>query len=251
VDLRKVTAGQKLRIPVDTWNTLIDAAQDYQRRSLHRGSASARELRSTGIVLVKNTSGQDCFRYDILGLDDATVIIDPETSEREFCQRIVLPAVTPADQHKDSFCILQEPIKAGKFGQAMLLGVTQCWVDVKAASDTRAEPAADTVGNLVSAASGIARIIWKQAGTGIKLAIVRLGGGASAGYAAVVTSGPVAGICSVKRLNEPATDTVGSGPDIEDIVLRVPGTQTGLLVYVVACKGHAGLAIPIGWEGCN
>lgn len=181
MNLRKVTPGQKLRISADTWNTVVDAARDYQRRSLRQGAAQTADSRSTGIVQVKNASGQDCYQFEVLGLDVGTAVIDPADNEQEFRQRIVLAGVTPAAEHADSFGILQEPVKDGKIGRAMLVGVTQCWVDVKAEADTHAAPAAGTIGNLVSTTSGIARILWKQAGTGLKLAIVRLGGGGGGG----------------------------------------------------------------------
>ncbi len=174
---RKVTAGQPMRIAADAWNTLVDTATDYQARVNFKGSVLSADRSDFGIALVKNTTAADCRQYAILGIDPDTVILDPDTSEREFRQRVVLAGVTPADEHKDCFCILTEPIKAGKLGRAMLVGVTQCWVDIKNESDTCATPESDNADNLVSTSSGIARILWKQAGTGVKVAIVRLDGG--------------------------------------------------------------------------
>ncbi len=177
MNLRKVTAGQPMRIAAEAWNTLVDTATDYQARVNFKGSVLSADRNDFGIALVKNTTAADCRQYGILGIDPDTVILDPDTSEREFRQRVVLAGVTPADEHKDCFCILTEPIKAGKLGRAMLVGVTQCWVDMKNESDTCAAPESDNADNLVSTSSGIARILWKQAGTGVKVAIVRLGGG--------------------------------------------------------------------------
>lgn len=223
MDLRKVTPGQKLRVPVDTWNTLIDAAQDYQRRTLRRGAELGRDVRSTGIVLVKNASGQDCFRYDILGVDDQAVVVDPDENEQEFLQRIVLSAVKPKDKHKDSFCVLQEPAKDGTFCRAMLIGVTQAWVDIKAATDTHAEPKVDTIGNLVSGTSGIARILWKQSGTGVKLAILRLGGGggASSWIGKVITQDVARQTANVRRQKFSITPPLSMSTDLTNALADV------------------------------
>jgi hypothetical protein len=225
MNLRKVTPGQKLRISADTWNTVVDAARDYQRRSLRQGAAQTADSRSTGIVQVKNASGQDCYQFEVLGLDAGTAVIDPADNEQEFRQRIVLAGVTPAAAHADAFGILQEPVKSGKIGRAMLVGVTQCWVDIKAEADTHAEPAAGTVASLVSASSGIARILWKQAGTGLKLAIVRLGGGGGArsGYpeCTVICSEaiPANSLARIVSYNRHADMYLVAQPDADDLPL--------------------------------
>ncbi len=67
--MQKVRAGDPLRIPPGTFNTFIDAARDYQARRLYQGQGSQAAARHSGLVLVKNASGADRDRLDILGVD--------------------------------------------------------------------------------------------------------------------------------------------------------------------------------------
>ncbi len=55
--LKKVKSGEPLKIPVVTFNTFVDAARDF---------------RCSGIALVKNASGLDRGRFNILGRPSPT-----------------------------------------------------------------------------------------------------------------------------------------------------------------------------------
>ena len=66
---KKVQRGEPLRIPAETFNTFIDAAKDFRQRTQNRGQSSLANFADSGIVLVKNASGGDRDRYDILGID--------------------------------------------------------------------------------------------------------------------------------------------------------------------------------------
>ena len=116
--LRKVQRGQPLSIPAETFNTFIDVAQDYKSRQ-HRQQPS----RTTGtlhpeVVLVKNVSGADRQRFDILGIDG--LLITPADNLPAFRNRPVFTGTTPtiADHH-GRFVILLEPLAAGRIGSAL------------------------------------------------------------------------------------------------------------------------------------
>ena len=69
VDLKKVKSGDPLAIPAATFNTFVDAAQDFLRcqRSIARTPTADRPPFET--VLLKNASGADRGRFDVLGID--------------------------------------------------------------------------------------------------------------------------------------------------------------------------------------
>ena len=62
--------------------------------------------------------------------------------------------------------VLQEPIADGKYGQAMVSGVTPCLVTVNASGHQYCEAAAGVTDALSSVALGSIRILWSDAGSG-------------------------------------------------------------------------------------
>ena len=57
--MNKVQPGQPLRIPAETFNAFLDAAPDFRNRQRSVSSESLPAVRQTGIVKVKNASGDD------------------------------------------------------------------------------------------------------------------------------------------------------------------------------------------------
>jgi len=127
--LRKVQSGQKLVIPAAAYNSFIDAAVDYRRRTAHIGQQSQPSFRQGNIVLVRNDSGSNQNRLAVLGID--TPIIDPASNDSEFKNRVALSCVTPAENtHEGKFVILAEPLASGKIGRAYAAGVCPVQIDV-------------------------------------------------------------------------------------------------------------------------
>ena len=135
-----------------------------------------------GIVRLRNDSGANRARWDILGVSG--VVFDPADNLQGFQSEQTLTGVTPdATTHKGKFVILLEPILSGKVGLAVAAGVCPVHVDVSDAGHAFAD-AASSAANLASGTSGVATILWKASGTGVVWAVVRLGGsGAAAGTA--------------------------------------------------------------------
>jgi len=170
--MKKVSPGQPLRIPAATFNTMIDAAMDFQRRSLNRGSSVVPPDTKNGIILVRNQSGADRNRFDVLGL--STVVVTPTENAQEFASRWALNAVLPAATHTGKFAVLQEPIKSGAFGTALILGVTP--VNVTRPTGETSEIVGAKVGQtyLEAGLTG-AQIVWEDSGgTTPHLALVRM-----------------------------------------------------------------------------
>ena len=92
--LKKVQSGDPLVIPAQTFNTFVDAARDYQQRAQNRGQKAQPGFRQTGIVPVKNVSGYDCGRFDVLGIDSP--VFTPTDSLDAFKNQVALKNNTPA-----------------------------------------------------------------------------------------------------------------------------------------------------------
>jgi len=66
--LKKVKPGDPLVIPAPTFNTFVDAANDFLGRRHDQFQGSSPAARHNGIVLVRNDSGADRDRFDVLGV---------------------------------------------------------------------------------------------------------------------------------------------------------------------------------------
>ena len=174
--LKKVQTGDALRIPARAYNAFIDAAQAQRRRASDRSQQATPSHRSAGIVLVRNDSGSDQNRLAVLGID--APIIDPAVNDAEFRRRIALSCVTPvADTHADKFVILTEPIPSGATGRAYAAGVCPVQINVEAdGAFVAAEVADGQTARLTASNTGSATILWREGGTGVQWAVVRLGG---------------------------------------------------------------------------
>jgi len=175
---RKVSSGERLRIPARTYNAFVDAAMDLQQRRMSsNGSADEKNIKPV-LVMVKNDSGGDCQEGDVLGIDKA--LIDPTAGDPQEVQFVHLPAysgITPADpDHLGMFIITAEPIPDGKIGRGFISGVVPAWIDVQDTNDNYAEINDGDSNALKSGASGSAFILWLAGDdTGEQWAIVQLG----------------------------------------------------------------------------
>jgi len=170
--MKKVASGQPLRIPASTFNSMIDAANDYKSRLLNRQSEVIAQPAKNGIVTVRNLSGFDCDRFSVLAID--TVSITPTENLQEFASRFTLDVVTPESQNEGRFVVLQEPVLDGGMGKAMIAGVTPVLLfgdSALGAKSAGIEPGQIT---LISNSSG-AQILWEEdtAGEALHLALVR------------------------------------------------------------------------------
>ena len=177
--LQKVQPGSPLRIPADTYNTFIDVAQAFRDRQLSQAGGSQFASSQSGIVLVHNISDEDQDRFAVMCI--AGVVIEPADNEPQFTNRPAFEVDEPATATLGKFVILVEPIAAGRFGKAMIAGVSPVKLDVQSESDGYADAADSVTGSLKTASSGPVRILWKETGTGVKWGVVQfpIGGGGS------------------------------------------------------------------------
>lgn len=174
--LQKVTRGAALRIPASDYNSFIDAAKYVRNQRTASRQGNAVHEATPGTIYVRNDSGEEQRQFAVLGLDG--IVISPNDNEREFRTRVVLSCVTPdSDTHRGRFCVLAEPIKAGRIGRAFVDSVTQVRLNVPSGSS---EPLAADITDgssayLTAAVYGSATILWREGGTGEQWAVVRFG----------------------------------------------------------------------------
>jgi hypothetical protein len=150
--LAKVSPGQPLPIPADTFNAFVDAAAAFQASRTSRQAEGGAVIPIAGIVTVRNDSGVDQDRFAILGI--GTPLILPTENAAAFQERVAVALVAPDENaHADRICILQEPIAAGALGRGLILGVTPVRLDVQAEDDREASVVTvETPGRLKRAA---------------------------------------------------------------------------------------------------
>lgn len=169
--MRKVARGEPLRIPADTFNAFIDAAEFARNRSVARAArAYGKEIDHANTVFVKNQSGSDLSALSIAGIDSP--IITPTSNEDEFNTRSGWNVDTPAATHFGNFVVLAESIPAGEIGLAYISGFAPVTLNVDYANFDRADVSAGNSTKLEANWHGSAKIVWKESGTGTALRAV-------------------------------------------------------------------------------
>lgn len=174
--LSKVKPGDPLRIPADTFNSFIDAAEGYRRMSLDGVQPGGPE--TTGqVVTIRNTSGADQARFAILAING--IVITPADNLKAFqCRPVFTANLATPDSVK--LVILQQPVLSNCFGQALVAGLSAVRINITDASHTYAKPTDNDASRLTSdGMSGPFRILYAESGTGTKWAVVQwpVGGG--------------------------------------------------------------------------
>lgn len=176
-ELFPLKPGQRLDgIPHKAWNAFVEAARYVkgQKRSLFR--EALRDVPQTGIVRLRNESGSNRERFDVLGIDD--VFPQPSANPNGFKAGPVLHGVTPSeDDHRGRFAILLEPAKSGAIVSACVAGTSVAKVNVVRDEDwiQFADIEDGEAGYVKAQCQGSAKILWRESGTGLKWAVVRLG----------------------------------------------------------------------------
>ncbi len=159
-DLKTVKPGDPLVIPAATYNAFVDAARAHRGQLGYAAGPVETHAPNSGVVPVKNVSGQDQPRFAVLGITGP--LIKPTENPTEFYGRVVLKAGVPQDGHVARFVVLLEPLKANAFGRACVSGVCVVKVKMNAETDGYAEVKTGQTDKLESAAAGSAVLVWVQ-----------------------------------------------------------------------------------------
>jgi hypothetical protein len=162
---------------------MIDATQDYINRKNNVSSQSGKQL-AANMVYVKNTTGVAVDRLNILGIGGSQ--IDPTTNT--FKETTVFNGVIPSQTGHTSgrFVITAEPIGIDAIGGAYVAGFTPVQINIIDEGHNFADIKDSDITQLESAASGAAVILYKEEGTGSKLAIIRFGGSGGTSTASTI-----------------------------------------------------------------
>lgn len=240
--MKKVLPGQKLRIPASTFNTIIDAAEDFQRRQINQGSDAIQGFASSGVITVRNQSGSFLDQFNVLGL--TSVLITPSQNELEFYSRWAMNTETPADGDEQAFCVLQEPIDNGAMGKALIVGVTPVLMK-RASGETSDYAGIDSGQTYLRSGNEGAQILWEEtvADDVLHLAVVRLphfksGGSGNATVRVASTANLTPTSTTATTLTFGSAQSVdGVTPAVGELVLlknQTTGSQNG--VYKVGAN---------------
>ncbi len=177
--MKKVQPGDRLKIPAETFNTFIDAARAFRADQQNFGAEARLELRDRDVVLVKNQSGTDRQRFDVLGIADA--LITPTNNLDEFQNRSPLTGVAPTiAEHVRRFVVLLEPVANGAIARAAIAGIVPVRLKVVYDWHQFAHIADGDSTHLVSDCVGFP-VLWKDSAgnedeNGNHWALVKIGG---------------------------------------------------------------------------
>lgn len=174
IPLQHVREGDYFSPSARTLNAMMDAAAHWQRNSFASGGSPIVDGLRPGEVWLRNDCGEDRDLFEVLGLDGFLVTETQNASEFKF-NVAFKGAIPDRSTHTSRFVVLQEPIKDGAIGRAMLCGYTPCLVQVAHPQLEYADITNDDATKLSSAGHGSARIIIAPASSGLHLCYVQLG----------------------------------------------------------------------------
>jgi hypothetical protein len=189
-----VRAGQAVDFSASTHNAFVEAAR-FARTRKNGGRFQPLEVAERGIVIpVRNDSGADRNRFDVLAHDGA--VFTSSDNLPQFKSRPALSGITPAyPAHYSRFVVLQEPVKSGRIGLAMVAGVTAVQLNLADSDAVNGHEWADIddgqAGRLRSGATGAARILERPTSSGVGWGLVLLG---DQGPSALLCRTPAGGI---------------------------------------------------------
>lgn len=126
---KKVSRGDPFEFSADLYNRLIDLVPWMEQ--LKRGGLGtpAKIITNDPIELpVRNDSGADQEQFAVLGISGS--LFNYSTGDNPpSVHSIAIKGVTPAASHTSRYCVLQEPLKSGAIGKAVIRGLTPVKVD--------------------------------------------------------------------------------------------------------------------------
>lgn len=161
-NLRKVKGGDRRVIPASTFNTFIDAARDFQARQQDLKRKPSMEAPRSGTILVRNDSGGNRDRFDVLGL--GAPLIAPDENETEFAARVAMSGYLPAAGYYGRPAVLLEPLAAGAVGRAQVSGACPARVYARHSHHWYADIKSGDATQLETNIIGSVSILWAEAG---------------------------------------------------------------------------------------
>lgn len=168
-----VSPGDPLSIRAATWNNLLEQAGLVEgSRAIQSAGTPSAWGHPCSVVVIKNTTVSDLTAGSIVTPGTAASIGTFPDNPHETRRRPYLSCGAPTLPIQP-VCVLIDPVGAGKYGRACVMGVTVCTVNVTSSYHKFAAAYAGT-DKLLSASIGPARILHKVSSTGEQLCVVLL-----------------------------------------------------------------------------
>jgi hypothetical protein len=162
----RIEKGQRLSSAVSAraWNRAQDAADVVLGSVLgNEAGDNAAGARAANIILLRNDSGIVVPQFGVLRIGSPLVLNDLEKPS-QFGENMVLSGLMP--NGLSPFAVAVEPIETGKIGRCAIGGRFACKVKIVDADHKYARSRNNDVTQLISAACGDMRFLWKESGTG-------------------------------------------------------------------------------------
>ncbi|MCE9618423.1 MAG: hypothetical protein K8R92_00755 [Planctomycetes bacterium] len=185
-DMQPVKPGDPLRIGAGIWNDVESMVRDRRGGRAGLVSDGGDAGRDPSIVLIKNTTGSSMPRHGVVQLDGPIFTPASGDPNQDLLKRVVMKGKLPEPASGVGlFAVLLEPVQDGRVARASIDGLLGVYLNIGSAAHfsadiphVQATPSSGAIGDdglLESSYCGSADILWKESGTGKKLAIVRLG----------------------------------------------------------------------------
>lgn len=170
--LKRVLPGEPFAPSAAAWNAMLDVARRVARAEASvPGSASPSAPH--GLVRVRNDSGTALDAGDIVGFGAALFTPADNLSEFRFHPTVISALPTRA-LHSGKFGVLVDAVPAGGIGYAQVSGIAACKVDSQSATvlPECVEVKNSDATQLSLVGDGIARVLWRESGTGTRRALI-------------------------------------------------------------------------------
>lgn len=173
--MKRVKAGDPLTITARDWNQIASMVE-FAAEGRYAEAGGQAAVNGSRVVLIKNSTGTDVSRWEILGISGLLYMPTQNASQFRRRELLVASASLSHASHFARFAVAQQPIDNGTIGRAVISGLTRCKVNVRDADHRFADVYKSTTKvKLDSADYGSARIIAAESGTGEKWALVEIG----------------------------------------------------------------------------
>lgn len=169
----QVKTGDPLRIRAGDWNQIVQATNMVLGDSAGQGNPTPLFANSQTVIKVKNTTGTDLDRYDVLQITS----VEYSTGDAFEAGNVVFSGSTPDKDFHGNFCVLQEPLADAKIGRAVVSGLTLAKVD--SASESTVDLVDGDTSMLASSPLGFGRaklLFSTGSGDGYDWGLILLGG---------------------------------------------------------------------------
>jgi len=164
--------GEELTLSARFMNAVRDTVLAKKRTERPIRDMPSESFRQADIIKIKNESGSDRDRFDVLGISG--LLYGPTDNLKEFKNRPNLKGTTPSlAYHRGRFAVLLEPVRSGKIGRAWVSGVCPARVEIVDPSHMYCDILDSDATKLRSTATGSASILYP--GSGDEWAVIRFG----------------------------------------------------------------------------